>query len=657
VIPLCFDTETPLTRPGCKAPPMACMTWHEAGATAPRILHGKDPHAKEEFRDWLLDPNQLLVGHFVAYDMSVAATTWPDLIPLIFAAYEADRVTDTMLREKLWDIATGAFRGFRDDRGVWRKHDYSLEAVARRRAGIVLKKDGWRLRYGEFMDVPLDKWHEAAAVKIAEARDLLAAGSDDKDLRAIADGGPEEVTAYPLQDASATLAAYLSQERSRKESNVDPFADEFRQARASWWTTLMSAWGLRTRAEGLEVLKLQTEQEIAKLDAELMAAGLVRSDGSRDTKVATARMLQVMGDKYRKTKTGGVSLDRDACKESGDDLLTAYGERSVLKAVGDKDVPMLAAGVHLPVHTRIDIAASGRTTSSAPNVQNLRRLPGIREAFVPRPGKVFAQADYPGLELRTLAQVCLDLFGHSALGDMLNAGKDPHLAFAATLLGISYDEAKENKKRKDVDNARQVGKVFNFGSPGGLGAEKLVLFARKTYGVDLTVDDAKRHKQTWLRTFPEMRDFFKHVGDLCDNARGEATILQLRSNRIRGGTPYTAACNTYFQGLGSDATKAAGFAIAKACYVDRASPLFGSRIVNYVHDEFILETDDTPAAHDAAHELSRIMREAANVWLPSVPFAAPDPEPLLMRVWSKDAAAVTDAAGRLVPWAPTVGAA
>jgi DNA polymerase I-like protein with 3'-5' exonuclease and polymerase domains len=353
--------------------------------------------------------------------------------------------------------------------------------------------------------------------------------------------------------------------------------------------------------------------------------------------------------KLRRTDAGGVCLDRDACKESGDPVLIEYGELAQYKAVLAKDVPMLAAGVHAPIHTSMGLAATGRSTSAGPNLQNMRRLPGIREAFRPRPGHVFAQADYPGLELHTLAQACLDLVGHSELAQIINSGKDPHLAFAATLLGITYEEAAKRKKDPEVDAARQIGKVFNFGKPGGLGAEKLVLFARKTYGVTLTVDQVRARTRTWTTTLPEMRDYFALVGRMTENDEGRALFQHLRSGRWRGGAGYTAACNSFFQGLGADAAKSAGYAVSHACYAEPESPLYGSRIVLFIHDELILEVAEE-RAHDAAVELSRVMREAANEWVPDVPFAEPDPEPLLMRTWSKKAEAVRDSEGRLVPW-------
>ena len=143
----------------------------------------------------------------------------------------------------------------------------------------------------------------------------------------------------------------------------------------------------------------------------------------------------------------------------------------------------------------------------------------------------------------------------------------------------------------------------NFGMPGGLGAEKLVLFARKSYGVLLTEERARELKAQWLERWPEMKRFFQHVSDLMDENTGEGQVNQLFSNRIRSGCHYTAAANSFFQGLGADAAKRAHYLVIRACYAEPSSVLYGSRAVNFVHDESILEVDDNELAHDKAVEV------------------------------------------------------
>jgi len=299
---------------------------------------------------------------------------------------------------------------------------------------------------------------------------------------------------------------------------------------------------------------------------------------------------------------------------------------------------------------------------------------------------VYASADYDGLELRTMAQACLLLVGESRLAQVLNDGRDPHLEMAAKMLGITYDDAKAGRKdparKAAIDQARQAAKVANFGFPGGLGAEKLVLFARKAYKVMLSVDgegglpSAKELKKTWLATFPEFRKYFAAINTMIDERTGYATFAHFMSGRIRGNAHYCAACNSFFQGLGADATGNAAFLISEACYVPTpchrcdgsgygppeagwapcptcagsgVSPLYGTRMVNYVHDEFILECPEE-RGHEVAHELVRLMVEGAAPYLPDVPARA---EPKLMRFWSKDAEQVWEGSGeqrRLVPW-------
>ncbi len=635
-----LDCETALFRPGVKAPELVCVTWQTPGEE-PGIVHADDPAALPLVTKWLTG-SELLVGHNVPYDLAVLCAKWPHLVPLVFAAYDADRVTDTKTRQQLLDIAAGQFRGYlrkfekavctvHDDCDAehcpsatikksarWMPYEYDLDAITYRATGKRLDKDTWRLRYGEFLHVPISEW-------------------------------PEGARQYPLDDARATLDVFLKQ-----EEHVQYIPDQYRQARAAWALHLTSVWGLRTHGPGVDKLEAETRAALAGIEGDLQVAGLVRADGSRNLKAAWARMVEACkaaNKPVRLTKKGRVCLDSDACEASEDDLLEDYAELTSLKNVLSKDIPVLRAGTVYPVHTTFGLAASGRSTSSKPNVQNPRRLPGIRETFIPRAGKVFAQADFSGLELHTLAQTCVTLFGQSHLAEVLNAGFDPHTAFAADILGISYEEAVARKKAGDevVDNARQTAKVANFGMPGGLGADKLVLFARKSYGVILTVERAKELKAQWLERWPEMRLFFDHVSSLIDEDTGEGSMLQLFSNRWRGGCYYNSAANSYFQGLGADAAKRAHYLVVRACYAESRSVLYGSRPVNFVHDETILEVDDDVRAHDKAVELGRLMVQGANEFLPNVPARV---EPLLARCWSKKSKPCFNSVGRLVPWEP-----
>jgi DNA polymerase-1 len=625
------DCETQRFRPGCQAAELVCVSWHEQGKSSPGLVHVAD--AEPLLREWFQDPNVLLVGQHFPYDLAVFCAAFPHLQADIFRAVDEDRVTDTKLREILLDVAIGRYRFERKDDGTKVARGYDLASMARRYLGVSMDKTTWRTGYGELVHLPVEEW-------------------------------PEGARHYAKDDATITLRVFEAQERLRhpvvKEETLDLLDDEFRQLRKMFSAQLTSVWGLRTDGAAVEKFRLETEASKLVVEAELVREGLVRPDGSRDTKAAIRRMLAVCkaeGLEVPRTKGArgkmkdgavmahdeGVALDSDSCEETGDPLLALYATNTKLGVLLSKDVPLLASGATTPIHARFSLLETGRVSTS-PNIQNPAKAGAVRSTFRPRTGHVFIQADYGGMELATLAQVCLDLFGESRLAEVINGGEDPHVAMAATLGGMGLDEAKRLRKAKDkrFDEYRALAKIANFGLPGGLGPATLVDFAAAA-GVALTLAEAKDLKAQWLRTWPEMRQYFTHINGLMNN--GVALLKQVRSNRYRGGARYCEAANSYFQGLGSDLAGRAWWYLSRACYIESDSPLFGSRIVNMVHDEFIGESLED-RAHECAVELETLMVKGAGEFLPDVTIAAP---PLLMRWWSKDAQAVM-VDGRLVPW-------
>ena len=614
----------------------AVQVTHDDGRKVPATLFSY-VDAAEILEPMLRDPRVLFVGHNIAYDWLVLAEQEPQLLPLIFDAYEANRVTDTEIRQKLSDIAGGVYRSFDDVEGQTVKVNYGLDDLAFRLLGRRLDKNTWRLRYGELRPYPIESWDPGA-------RD------------------------YPREDVRATDDVYQVQEQ-----NADYLRDQFRQARAGLWLKLMSAWGIRTDIQGVRQLAARTEREYEEIAADLRACGLLRPDkrkrdgtitpGSRDTKLAHSLMWAAHAAKgtvpHMADSGKAPSLEAQHCEDSGDPRLVAYGRLGKVKTVLSKDIPALEIGVLHPIHSWFEVLLeTGRTSSKQPNIQNIRRAVGIRECFAPREGTVFVSADVSGLELMTLSQVCRKLLGWSTLGDALNAGKDPHCMIAASLLDSPYEAIKVAHDAETgwgvisfdtIDTNRQVGKIGNFGYPGGLGPDAFVDFAKGNYGVSVTIVEAQVLKQVWLQTWPEMADYFRLIGQ--ETRKPFPMIEHLFSERWRGGVSFTEACNSRFQGLGADAMKAAGWRIARACYVDQDSPLFGCRIVNFVHDEFILECPIS-RCHEAGEELSRLIRITLQEWLPDMSPEAIKAKPLAAYRWSKKAKRTYDNQGRLIPWIP-----
>jgi DNA polymerase I-like protein with 3'-5' exonuclease and polymerase domains len=141
-----------------------------------------------------------------------------------------------------------------------------------------------------------------------------------------------------------------------------------------------------------------------------------------------------------------------------------------------------------------------------------------------------------------------------------------------------------------------------------------------------------------------MRQFFDHVSDSGDS-EGWYWVKQSRTDRIRARTTYTAACNSYFQGLCADGAKRAVYEVTRRQFCDEDSPLWNTALVNFIHDEIIVECP-TWKAHEVAIELERVMEDEFNQLVPNVPTRA---EAVVMRYWSKKAKRI-EKDGRLVPW-------
>src|SRR5574341_1934408 len=392
-----FDTETFLVTDGNLAPDLVCISYALPDHSA-RLYHALD--GSPTFRamaDCALWNNTPVIGAHTAYDMAVMLAHDPALGERIWTLYDRGLVRDVIMRQKMIDIAKGCYGGFiRGEGGKVYKIGYSLAELVKRHLGIELaKEDTWRLRFSELYEVPLYDW-------------------------------PPEARQYAEDDVVATMAVYQAQ-----EEDAALLLDEPARCRTAWMLHLMSCYGIKTDPEAVAAFVQATEKSVEEAKAFLVQYGLVRPSGTRDTKVAKARMVQVcqaLGRDIVKTDGGDVALDDATCNATGDPLLCAYANFSSLAKVVSTDIPILLKGINTPVQTRFEpLQETGRTSSSAPNIQNIKRLVGMREGFRPRPGFVFVDADYSMLELCTWAQTCLWALGYSRMAEVLNAGLDPHL--------------------------------------------------------------------------------------------------------------------------------------------------------------------------------------------------------------------------------------
>jgi len=264
-------------------------------------------------------------------------------------------------------------------------------------------------------------------------------------------------------------------------------------------------------------------------------------------------------------------------------LVLEYREIAKLKGTYVDALPAIADSEGR-VHTsfRQTVAATGRLSSSDPNLQNIpvRTAAGreIRRAFIAPPGRRLIAADYSQIELRILAH----LSGDEALISAFEQGEDIHRATAAKIFGVSPDLVSSEM--------RFAAKRINFALLYGMAAF--------TLGKDLGVStsEAKSYVDSYFNQFPRVRGCLDAV---LEEARGKKEVTTIfgrvrpipdiaASNAAVRGNAERMALNAPFQGSAADIIKIAMVRLDRAL----AEQGFASRLILQVHDELVLEAPE-----------------------------------------------------------------
>ncbi|MHC4599114.1 MAG: DNA polymerase I [Planctomycetota bacterium] len=227
------------------------------------------------------------------------------------------------------------------------------------------------------------------------------------------------------------------------------------------------------------------------------------------------------------------------------------------------------------------VAATGRLSSSNPNLQNIptRTELGnrVRGAFVPSEGWCFLTADYSQIELRVMAH----LSGDAELIRAFREGEDVHRAVAAEIFSV--------KPEKVTKEMRRSAKAVNFGilygqTPFGLARELGIPHAEAAEYID--------------RYFGRYAGVKRFIDELLEKAREEGrvrTILnRLRpipelkaSNRNRRLFGERTAVNTVVQGSAADLIKLATVDVARRI----RKKGWPARLLVQIHDELLFEVE------------------------------------------------------------------
>lgn len=637
----CIDLETDLMQDGLAAPPMVCLSWSD-GERAELLVpwEGPDPYAR--FENILRDKSKLLINQHVFYDLGVLCNERPHLLPLVFEAIEAGRIRCLKVREQLIRIALGQAKFIDvaddeeiDDETAREKTRFDLAAIAKRWLGIhVEKEDTWRKSYALLRGIPLAHW-------------------------------PQDAIDYPLNDARLPLLIWAKQEEHIAANFEGGFLPgEVDSCCAAWALHLMKCWGVRTCPEAVQRLREELQAKVLWTTIGLHMAGILRTGGTKakpkavETKATTQRRVVeaflARGESAPMTPPsatfpdGQVKASRKVLEDTKDPVLAALAEHKGYVKILSTYIPRyVERGVRVPITADWNpLVESFRISCANPNLTNPPRAGDVRSCFKARDGYVYVSADFDQAELRSWAQVCLVMFGHSKMAEAFKVGMDPHLMLAADLLGISFEEAARRYAEgdKEVEEKRQFSKEPNFGLIGGMGFRKFVERAALK-GIIITEDYARETRETWMtKTWPEAKEYLDFFGEHFDEPR---TIEHPITGFVRGDCGYSDGANHLFQHLTAIGTKQALWDLSKECYLDSASPLYGARPVLDMHDELFGEIPEENSPVGALR-WGAVMQRGMEKWVRDVPVKC---TPVLTRRLYKGAKPVL-VNGVLVPSKP-----
>ena len=233
--------------------------------------------------------------------------------------------------------------------------------------------------------------------------------------------------------------------------------------------------------------------------------------------------------------------------------------------------------VHTSYHQAV--AATGRLSSSNPNLQNIpiRSPEGrrIRQAFIAPPGHRIVAADYSQIELRILAHLCRD----PGLIQAFNAGLDIHTMTAAEIFSLQVDQVTAEQRRS--------AKAINFGLIYGMSAFGLA----RQLGIER--QQAQEYMNRYFQRFPTVESF---MDDTRDFAREHGYVETLYGRRLylpdikaknaqRRQYAERAAINAPMQGTAADIIKLAMLNTTRLLQTAD----FNAHMIMQVHDELVFE--------------------------------------------------------------------
>lgn len=347
--------------------------------------------------------------------------------------------------------------------------------------------------------------------------------------------------------------------------------------------------GVRLDLELLKRLGKEMTQQLAGIEGDIYELA------GHEFNIASPKQLrQVLFDemklpRQRKTgTTGEASTDQETLERLallGHQLPTKIVEHRQIAKLKGTYVDALPALVNprtgrLHATFNQTVAATGRLSSSDPNLQNIpvRTEQGrqIRQAFIPEAGWKLLTADYSQIELRLLAHFSDD----AELRRAFVEDRDIHALVASQIYGVPEQDVNSDMRR--------AAKTINFGVIYGMSAHGLA------QRLGITKEEAATFIDAYFARYPKVAAYQNDLLKKCHKNQYVSTILgrrrqitgiRLRSTYQQRNQPEREAINMEIQGSAADLIKSAMLNIYRRLGHEQRR----SRLLLQIHDELVFE--------------------------------------------------------------------
>ena len=267
------------------------------------------------------------------------------------------------------------------------------------------------------------------------------------------------------------------------------------------------------------------------------------------------------------------------------------------------DINAETGRIHTSYHQAV--AATGRLSSSDPNLQNIpiRNAEGrrIRQAFVAPPNKIIMASDYSQIELRIMAHLSGDAGLHKAFAE----DQDIHRATAAEVFDRALDEV--------TDEERRSAKAINFG----------LIYGMSAFGLGRQLNISRTLAQEYIdRYFARYPGVLRYMDETRSQAAEQGYVETVFGRRLylpeinarqvmRRQAAERTAINAPMQGTAADIIKRAMISVHEWL----ASEPLDAQMIMQVHDELVFEVHEADV--DALRQkVETLMCAAAELSVP-----------------------------------------